>query len=122
MSVADVQERTAEWVEDFSGIACLMDKEERTWRLVEETFEYAQTQGVSREMLDKIRDHVYSRPVGEPTQELAGIGVCLLAAAESQSTDLESLLDAELTRVEAFDPEDFKARKARKRSAGISKY
>lgn len=120
--IDDLQERTATWVEDTFGVKCLMDKTERALRILEEAHEYAQSVGVAPSDCEKIRNHVYSRPVGDPCQELAGLGVSLLAAAESQDTLLSSCIDTELTRIEAVNPIVFRARKIHKREAGISQY
>ena len=117
-----VQERSAEWVEDTFGVACLMDKRERGLRILEEAMEYAQTVGIEPEMVSKISDHVFSRPVGESAQELAGITVTVMAAAEAEDIDLAAEVVKELTRVEAKTKDVLRVRQNRKKEAGISQY
>jgi len=45
-------------------------------------------------------DRTYSRPVGEPSQEAAGLMVTLLAWAEATGIDLAAVTLAEVERIE----------------------
>jgi hypothetical protein len=82
-------------------------------------FELAQCCRADPATLHKLLDYVYARPVGEPRQELGGVGVCVLAVANSLGIDADRAEEDEVRRCEAMDPERFKARNKAKNNAGF---
>ena len=117
---AAVQRRIRRWGEDRFGPWCMSDPKERAMRLLEEALEFAQAIGVSEEMTQSLARHVYARPPGEPPQELAGVGVTLLAAAEATGCDAGSLINGEISRIESKSREHFAARQQHKADAGVA--
>lgn len=62
---------------------------ERAARVVEEAIELAQVEGIDIGMIYTIADRVYSRPVGDPEDEIGGTLLCLLAYAAAIDMDAE---------------------------------
>ena len=98
-----LQERAFRWACQAFGLRSVSSPRERAFRLVEEAIELAQVCGVTEEETAHIMRQVYSRPVGEIGQEVAGVGVTLMVLAESLHLDPEELVRLELARVS--DPE-----------------
>lgn len=113
------QRTTIEWVRSTFGEAAATPSE-RALRLLEEVVELVQAEGVDVERVRAIVSHVYGKPIGQPAQEVGGVGVCLLAycAATDLSADAEE--SRELDRVLAVDPAYFRARHNAKADAGIA--
>lgn len=65
-----------EWSKDH---ASAMNTDERISRFVEEAIELAQSENMTIEQVKTIVDYVYSKPKGEPFQEVGGVGVTLLS-------------------------------------------
>lgn len=106
------------------AIMCFGDKEvasvpQRGLRLLEEALELAQACGVSIDMVDKVKDHVYSRPVGVITQEIGGVGVTLLVLASAMNVYADECEEAECIRLMEVPVEHFKARNKAKNDAGL---
>jgi hypothetical protein len=118
----DLQHRCTRWVFNIFGEDCATDQEERGKRVYEESAELLQASGVS--LLDalKILWWVYSRPSGELTQELAGVGVTLFAAASAAGESIGVLISDEMSRVESLPKEKFLAKRKLKQEAGITLY
>lgn len=93
------QQWVAEWCRETFGDESLKDVPERVLRFVEEAVELAQATGVPLGSLDKLLDYVYSRPAGEPSQELAQCQVTLFAAAEAVGSDLGEVTATEMHRI-----------------------
>ena len=112
--------RVVAWVESRLGTKILMDRKERAARLLEEALELAQAEGVPEILATNLARRVYDRPVGEPRQEAAGVGVCYLAYCHA--TDLAPLdvVAEEMTRVEGVDPAVTRARHDFKAAAGLA--
>jgi NTP pyrophosphatase (non-canonical NTP hydrolase) len=84
-------------------IACLGEKtlrspQDRAMRVLEEAVELAQAVGIPRAKAREQVDHTYSRPLGEPTQEVAGVLNATLLMAECLGEDGLRLGDAEVER------------------------
>lgn len=114
------QQTTANWVGNAFGTACLYDMRERGRRVYEEAAELAQALNVPREELTRIADHVYSKPPGVVEQEIAGVGVSLLATSSAWGVSFDDVLDTEIERVHTLPIEHFRQKKAVKVAAGIS--
>lgn len=91
----------------------------RGLRLAEEAIEAAQACAVSVEQIHRLVDYVYGRPVGEIGQELGGVGVTLLALAESAGMSAEQEEVREIRRVLAKPLDLFHQRNLAKNEAGL---
>lgn len=110
--------RVREWVESRIGKRH-MDRRERAMRLLEEAIELAQAEGITREMVDNQAAHVYARPVGEPSQEAAGVAVCLLGWCAATGNMLATLAEREVRRIEAKPVAEIRGSVARKADADL---
>ena len=110
----ELQFRVDQWVERCFGPGAIKDQPTRALRLVEEACEFAQAVGVDRAKLDAVLDIVYSRPPGDPEQELGGVAVTAMAAAQSIPIYLEVAAKREVERIESKPVELFRARNAEK--------
>lgn len=70
----------------------------RALRLLEEAIELAQSEGVTPDEVNILRDQVFEREPGEPGQELAGVLVCAAGVAATRGLSLASLFTTELRR------------------------
>ena len=93
---------------------------ERAIRLVEESIECAQATDASADVLHKIIDRVYSRPVGKIGQEIGGTALCLMSLAESLGYDVEAEIDREVTRIVSISIEELRKKHQDKVAVGTS--
>jgi NTP pyrophosphatase (non-canonical NTP hydrolase) len=114
------QETIADWVETRIGLMSQADPAERTMRVLEEAVELAQANGIGRREIERLADYVYGRPKGKPGQEIAGVGVTLLALAECLGLDLVDEIDSEIERIHHLPPDHFRKRQQEKADAGIA--
>jgi hypothetical protein len=110
------QALVAKWVEDTFGPTTIL---ERIDRLVEEVVELAQAEGTHHQTLHRIIKHVYKRPPGVPSQEVGGIGMCLLAYCATAGISADTCEQAELARVLGVSADVFRQRQNVKADAGI---
>jgi hypothetical protein len=115
-----LQETISAWVIDRFGIVCQTDYGERAMRVLEEAYELAQSVGVSSTAAFVTLQHVYSKPKGNPAQELAGVGVTALAMAECLGEDFATIVIEETTRILGLSREHFQKRHQAKADAGIA--
>lgn len=71
---------------------------ERVHRFLEEALELAQALHCTRDEAIKLVDYVFSRPRGEPRQEIGGVMVTLAAVSDNFGIDLELAAELELAR------------------------
>lgn len=114
------QSEAATWAERVFGDAVANNLKERALRIVEEAIELAQVEGVGRDVVLKVVDRVYSRPIGIANQEVGGIGVTLIVYCHAKGLDADACEDAELSRVVDMDPEKMRKNHAAKVSCGIA--
>ena len=118
-SLRDHRQRVvAEWTLRTFG-AESMTIEQRTLRFLEEALEVAQC-FVSKEDAQRLLDYVYTRPVGNPKQEIGGVGVTLLVLAEVLGLSASAEEMRESDRVRAIPRDVFRARHNAKAAAGIA--
>lgn len=123
MSSVDTLTQIAwEWGLRCFGSSHMTDKPMRALRLAEECVEYAQTTGLPKEQLHTLIEVVYSRPVGDPLQELGGVMVCAAVCGKNQLglSNMEQVFEAEVRRVLAKSPEDFAKRNEEKVALGLN--
>jgi hypothetical protein len=117
MSALD-QEHVAAWVREALGEETASNVPERSLRTVEEAVELAQACGVSAESLHRLIDYVFSRPPGDPSQEIAGTMVTLYSTAAALNVDADEAFYAELARIRQPEVmERCRVRQAEKRKA-----
>lgn len=114
------QARVRAWTTATFGGKVADDTGERAHRFIEEALELAQACGVSIEKVSAIAERVYSRSVGDLSQEIGGVGVTLLALCENVGVSAEAEECRELERVLSIPPERFRAKQAEKARAGTS--
>ena len=113
------QAAVLDWVRTTFGPATLTGSE-RAMRVLEEALELFQAEGLDLDKALAIARHVYGRPLGDPAQEVGGLGVTLLAYCGAKGISADGEEARELERVLAKDPEHFRARHNLKADAGIA--
>lgn len=114
------QKNVLAWVRRSFGEHCATDLEERGSRLIEEAIEAGQACGVSEETAIAIVKHIYSRPVGELSQEIGGTMITIHALAESAGFDFEACAETEWKRIEALTQDYWTRKHTEKNQAGIA--
>lgn len=113
------QERVHAWVVDFfpeHGV----NVPERTRRFIEEAIELAQAVGLSEAEVGRILVRAYSRPPGQPHQEVGGTMVSLAALCAAVGLDQRAEGERELERISAPGMrEAMRAKQAEKRAEGV---
>lgn len=87
------------WTVACFGEKIADDKVERNHRFLEEALELVQSLGTTPSEAYQLVDYVYSRPAGEPTQEVGGAILTLAALCNAQGFDLDTCGEVELCRV-----------------------
>ena len=88
-----------DWIQECFGPEIASNREERTWRFLEEALELAQANGCSVEDAHKLVDYVFGRPVGEIEQEVGGVMVTLSALCSASDIEMMDAGRAEVKRV-----------------------
>lgn len=113
------QKKVMSWaLENFGPVAA--NRDERAARLLEEAIEIAQIQGLSISLIQRIAEHVYSRPPGRLGQEIGGVAITLDALAENTGFSVEEEAGRELARILALPKEWWKRKHAVKVAAGVA--
>lgn len=115
----DRQDEITKWVIRCFGSKA-MSLQERANRFLEEALELYQASGLPKEQALKLLDYVYGRPVGEPGQEIGGVGISLLALAEALNVSADAEEFSEFSRVLAKPPEYFRERHNKKADQGVA--
>lgn len=115
------QQLIGAWTRNVFGVA-MMTPHERVLRVLEEALELAQAEGLTREEATRLTDYVFARPVGNPEQELGGLGLTLVAYAESKGLSADDAEEREIHRVLSRDPAYFRKRNLEKAAAGVGDY
>jgi hypothetical protein len=87
---------------------------------MEEACELAQAEGLSIQMVQALANHVYSKPPGDPKNEVGGVGVTLLAYCQSKGISATQAEAEEFTRVTRVPADWFRKRHNAKADAGIA--
>jgi hypothetical protein len=115
----DRQAKIATWAKQAFGEEHCTDHQVRGLRLLEEAIEFAQSVGVPEAQCAKLISYVYSRPAGDPMQELGGVGVTWMLAAESYRIKAFAALDKEVARIHSKPLSHFTARNQNKCDLGF---
>jgi hypothetical protein len=113
-----LEQRVEDWVRTRIGDAHMHPKE-RAMRLLEEAIELAQAEGIKHSDVLAQVGHVYLRPPGEPSQEAAGVAVCLLGWCAATGNRLKDLAFREIERIEAKPVDQIRGSVARKMDADL---
>ncbi|HEP6431533.1 TPA: Lar family restriction alleviation protein [Burkholderia cenocepacia] len=96
---ASFQQRVRPWILACFGAEISADVPERNHRFFEEAGELVQSRGMTREEAHALVDYTWSRPVGEPAQEVGGVMVTLAALCLANGLDMHAAGERELARV-----------------------
>ena len=98
-TVNEIQNKVRQWSIDCFGEKISNDKIERNHRFLEESLELVQSLGCTKDECYKLVDYVFSRSVGEPTQEVGGTFVTLAALCNANDINLEKSAETEVSRI-----------------------
>lgn len=93
------QAQVATWVETCFGTEVAQDIKERNHRFLEESLELVQSLGCTEDEAIQLVRYVYSRPTGEPVQEVGGVMLTLAALCNAARVSMEEAGNKELARV-----------------------
>ena len=93
------QSRVQPWMEECFCAFISNNLYERNHRFIEEALELVQSCDMSSEDVHSLVDCVYSRPIGEKTQEVGGVMVTLAALCSAQKIDMHECGETELARI-----------------------
>ncbi|WP_063897253.1 hypothetical protein [Burkholderia ubonensis] len=96
---AAFQSRVQPWLLECFGAEIASDRAERNHRFLEEALELVQACGCTASDAHQLVDYTFSRPLGEPTQEIGGVMVTLAALSLANGLDMYAAAEAELARV-----------------------
>ena len=94
-----LQQRVTPWLLACFGAEISADRLERGDRLLEEVFELLQSGGYPQDRIQPLRDYVWSREVGEPSQEVGGVMITLAAYCLAHGLDMHEASETELARI-----------------------
>lgn len=98
-SLDTFQPRVDEWMQvTFGTKESARSTTERADRFLEEALELYQAAGNSRESAMLLTSHVFSRPVGEPVDEIGGVMVTLSALATSLNARITNVSEIALVK------------------------
>jgi len=107
------------WAIECFGEAEASSVPQRALRLAEEAIEAAQAADVDERLVHDLVKYVYGRPVGDISQEIAGVGITLLALAASVGVSADVVEREEFERVLSKPRDFFTKRNALKNTAGF---
>lgn len=93
------QAQVGGWLLKCFGQAIANDGVERNFRFLEEGLELVQAFGCTREECLKLVEYVYSRPIGDPSQEVGGVMITLAALCWARGIEMEEAASIELARI-----------------------
>lgn len=96
---APFQSRVQPWMLQCFGEAIAADRQERNHRFLEEALELVQANQCTASEAHQLVDYVYSRSVGEPSQEVGGVMVTLAALCLASGLDMHAAAETELARI-----------------------
>jgi hypothetical protein len=96
---ANFQDRVRPWLFECFGEKIAGDIVERNHRFLEESLELVQSLGCTQSDAHQLVDYVYSRPVGEPYQEVGGVMVTLAALCLANNLNMHENGETELASI-----------------------
>ena len=98
MGKQSFQTRVDAWVRACFPPHVRDDRQDRTYRFLEEALELAQANGCSRHDAETLLSYVYSRPKGETILEVGAVALTLAGLCNASRIDLNQAADQELER------------------------
>lgn len=95
---SDFQEDCSVWAHNCVGPVRATNMEHRALRFLEEGVELSQASGLTEEQCIEVVKYVFSRPVGEPAQEVGGVLVTLAILATTHLVQMDHAGRVELKR------------------------
>lgn len=92
------QEEVKRWCIETFGEAIATNINERCLRFIEEANELCQALGMTEEQAITIAKYVFSRPVGEPKQEVGGVMITLMALCNAADIGMDKAYATEAER------------------------
>lgn len=105
-----VQRTVIEWGTRCFGAEHMHDKIVRAARFLEEAVELAQAVGLPKDHAARVLNYVYSRPPGDPAQEMGGVSNTQYALAGALSLSVAECEEREIARCLSKSPEHFAQR------------
>lgn len=99
MTLSQYFRQAASWLLRCFGDQITYSRTERNQRFLEEALEVVQACGMTETEVKFAVQYVYSRPVGEPSQEVGGVMVCLAGLCLANDIDFQKAALAELARI-----------------------
>lgn len=93
------QARIADWMQICFGPEISADRIERGDRLLEEVFELLQSGNYPPERIAALEAYTWSRPKGDPSQEVGGVMVTLAAYCQAFGLDMHEAAERECARI-----------------------
>lgn len=93
------QDRVSNWLRVCFKNTTATSQQERGDRFLEEALEMLQSVGYPKERIPALVEYVYSRPPGEPFQEVGGVMTTLAAFCWRADVDMHIAAETELARV-----------------------
>lgn len=109
-----------EWAERCFGTEQMQSPQIRALRTVEEVVEFAQAAQVPKDKLHLVIDTVYSRPVGNPLQELGGVMLTATLLCMTMGIHPDKAFGVELKRVLSKSRDHFAKRNQEKDDLGLT--
>ncbi len=94
----EYQDAVNRWMQACFGPAISADGIERNFRFGEEALELMQALGATEDEAMTLVRYVWSRPKGEPKQEVGGVMVCMAALCNAHGFNYEQEAQIELAR------------------------
>lgn len=98
-SETSLQARVAPWILACFSAEIAADQLERNDRFIEESLELVQSLGYNESRAHALVDYVFSRPPGEPNQEVGGVMITLAALCLAAGLDMDEAGEIELFRI-----------------------
>ena len=108
-----------DWAIRCFGQSHVFDDKVRSLRIAEEAVELCQSMEVPKEKALALVEMVYSRPAGEPHQELGGVMMTVTVMCAAHGRDTDDILLTELRRVLEKSPDHFAKRNQEKIDLGM---
>jgi hypothetical protein len=94
----EFQDEVQRWMLNCFGPEISKDKIERNHRFLEEALELVQSLGCTRSEALQLVDYTFSRPEGEPYQEVGGVMVTLAALCSANNLNMKDCGEKEIAR------------------------
>lgn len=115
----DRQRLVTDWCENTFGAESAGDRRKRVLRFLEESLELFQAEGGDMEQASALLERVYSRPPGNPRQEVGGVSVTLLSYCSAAGLSADQCELEEINRVLARPLAEARKRYDAKTKAGF---